>query len=191
MELFEALCRCNIPSAPRQFFDFIIRKTYGYQKVKDQISTSQIISATGLCRRSIENARSWLRTNKMITTSIQGDNPFLFYQIQKDYENWDCYKKPELSIGTTTTKSCGTESKGGQVPHRMVGKYHQTMRSTIDNRQKKITRTRASNNNFNLNLKKEIVDLKKLKWDQHKIKQHFLMREIPEADIDKAMGKHF
>ena len=113
-ELFDALIRTKIPSEARQVLDFIIRKTYGYNKKEDQISTSQIMEATALNRKAIERARKTLRAMNLITTHINKGSrkasttpknrgsQILFYSFNKDYETWQL--PPKTSQTTPKTR---------------------------------------------------------------------------------------
>lgn len=42
-----------------------------------------------------------------------------------------------------------------------------------------------------INISDEIKSFVALGWDTQRIKQHLLMRNVPEHDIDLALGKHF
>lgn len=110
-EIWEALVRTRIPAEPRQVMDCIIRKTYGFQKKSDQIATSQIMEATGLNRRTIERARTTLRTWGLITTDKKGGSQILVYRFNKDYETWQLPTK----LSKTTDKNVGElpTKKGG------------------------------------------------------------------------------
>lgn len=52
-ELLEALCKMPLGNSESQIFFCILRKTYGWGKKQDDISISQIESATGLSRRMV------------------------------------------------------------------------------------------------------------------------------------------
>lgn len=92
-ELLEALAHHSIPSSPRQILDVILRKTYGYQKAKDAISTSQFIRFTGLSRGAVIQARRRLAQMRIIGVDNPGHSKPLIYSIQKDYHKWKGYPK--------------------------------------------------------------------------------------------------
>lgn len=65
-ELWDAICRTRILGEPRQVFDFIIRKTYGFGKRDDAISLSQFCLGTGLRQPNICHTISRLEAVKLI-----------------------------------------------------------------------------------------------------------------------------
>ena len=87
-ELFEALAGARLPGESRQVLDVIIRKTYGYNKKSDDISTSQFMQATGLNRLAIRRATKRLRVSKMILGIKNDTTGIISYSIQKDYDKW-------------------------------------------------------------------------------------------------------
>ena len=92
-EIMEALARFRIPGEARQMLDVIIRKTYGFNKIKDRISTSQLMAATGLRRGLIHRVRKRLLLSNLITVYKNVDSQILSYSFQKDYEKWKVYTK--------------------------------------------------------------------------------------------------
>ena|SRR3990167_529496 len=87
-EIMEALAKIRIPGEARQMLDVIIRKTYGYNKKFDMISTSQFMQLTGLKRFIIHRARKRLLLAKLITISKNDNSQILTYSFQKNYEKW-------------------------------------------------------------------------------------------------------
>lgn len=94
-ELFEALIRIRIPGEARQMLDLIIRKTYGHNKKTDRISTTQIMEATTLNRRSVYKARRKLKEMNLITVSEKGESCIVTYAINKHYKTWRLPPKKE------------------------------------------------------------------------------------------------
>jgi phage replication O-like protein O len=90
-ELLDALCRTQVNSEARRLFDYILRKTYGFNKKSDVIAASQFIKGTGLPRRSVERGRRVLRKLNMITTDKIDGSQKLKISIQKDYARWSGY----------------------------------------------------------------------------------------------------
>ena len=121
-EIWEALVRTRIPGEARQVLDLIIRKTYGYHKKADQISTGQIVEATGLARRAVEKARKNLKEWNLIATAKKGGSQILLYCFNKDYEAW---KLPPKKAHTTA-------KKGGKLPPKKAGVLPPKKRDTID-----------------------------------------------------------
>jgi len=95
-EIMEALAKIRINGEARQMLDVVIRKTYGYNKKQDRISTSQFVEATGLPNYAIHKARHKLLKMGMIevlpkkVTGItqKGNSQILTYSFQKDYTKW-------------------------------------------------------------------------------------------------------
>lgn len=114
-EFWEAWLRTRVPGEVEQVFKFIIRKTWGFKKKTDQISSSQIMAATGLPRRAVEKAKKRLREYNMITTAKKGGSQIPLYGINKDYETWRIPPK----------KAHTTAKKGYKLPPKK--------RNTIDN----------------------------------------------------------
>ncbi len=98
-ELFEALIRIRIPGEARQMLDLIIRKTYGHNKKTDRISTTQIMEATSLNRRSVYKARRKLKEMNLITVSEKGESYIVTYAINKHYKTWKVPPKKERQAG--------------------------------------------------------------------------------------------
>ena len=89
-EIMEALAKIRIPGEPRQILDAIIRKTYGWDKMKDKISLSQFVKATGLKKVTICKGISKLLqmniiTKKVIPITQYGNNDAVTCGTQKDY----------------------------------------------------------------------------------------------------------
>jgi len=94
-EIMDNLAKIRIAGEARQMLDVIIRKTYGFNKKEDKISTSQFIKLTGLSRIAIPKARRKLLFLNLITVSQKGYSQGLTYSIQKDYEKWKPYPKKD------------------------------------------------------------------------------------------------
>ena len=82
-DLWEALCRADIPGRQRRVLDAIIRKTWGWQKKSDLIALSQIEKMTGIGRTNVCVLLKWLKAANMITRDTDGRTA-----IQKDFEAW-------------------------------------------------------------------------------------------------------
>ena len=110
-ELWTALVKIRIPGEARQMLDFIIRKTYGYNKKEDRISTSQFAQATGMKHNAIHKNRRKLIEMNVITVSQKGHSQILTYSIQKNYEKWKPYPKK----GTVSQKVTRCIPKGDET----------------------------------------------------------------------------
>jgi phage replication O-like protein O len=138
-EIMDALVRTRIPGEARQVLDFVIRKTYGFNKKADRIATSQIMEATGLSRRSVEKARNKLREMNLI--AVKNGSLILEYTFNKDYESWHL---PPKKAHTTAKKGAYYRQKRGQsTPQKAVHKIHKDT-ITKDNIQNTINQPQAA-----------------------------------------------
>lgn len=113
-ELLEALIRYRIPGEQRQCFDFIIRKTYGFNKKEDQISNSQFVEATGLRPANVSRATKALSDKKLVIKTDNGRATS--YRINKYYVEWKVLSKvitkPKLSKVITPVIKNDNNEKG-------------------------------------------------------------------------------
>jgi phage replication O-like protein O len=95
-DILDSLCRARIPGEARQVLDFIIRKTYGWNKKWDAISLSQFALGTGLKRPNI--CRLLKKLEKMKLIVIKKDNAGINkYMFNKHYDEWKLLsKKPTI-----------------------------------------------------------------------------------------------
>jgi len=138
-ELFERICKTRISGEARQMFDFIIRKTYGFKKSEDIISTSQFVKGTGLHRQAIAKARKKMKEMNIITVTKKGNSQFLCYSIQKNYEKWKVLPKK-----VTVTK------KGKQVLPKKV--------RTVTQKATTIDTTTIDTNTIDNNIHSRVID---------------------------------
>jgi phage replication O-like protein O len=91
-EIMDRLCRVRVPGEWRQVLDFIIRKTYGWNKTEDQISLSQFVDGTGLSKIAVCKAVNGLIKMNLITKKgnvTQNGNDYIpTYCFIKNYEKW-------------------------------------------------------------------------------------------------------
>lgn len=107
-EIMDALIRTRISGEARQVLDFIIRKTYGYNKKSDNISISQFEKATGIDRKSTCRALNYLADRKLIHKG-SGENATMeanSYSFNKHYRNWGVVAKTPPS-GNFVPKGSG------------------------------------------------------------------------------------
>lgn len=155
LELWESICRLRIPGEARQVFDFIARKTYGFNKKEDAISLSQFVLGTSLLKSHICESLDKLKQMNLITE--KGNTVANVYSINKDYASW----KPLPKKVTLPKKVIIITEKGNES---LPKKVH-----TIDNIQKTITKeivlpTIISQEDWN-------------KWIEHRKKQKKPMTE--------------
>ena len=126
-EIIEALAKIRISGEARQMLDVIIRKTYGYDKKSDMISTSQFCQATGLNKLAITRARKKLLVSKMITVIKNDTSQILSYSIQKDYDKWVVVSKMITGI-KNDTRGYQKQSQRGikNEPHNIQYNKHIT-----------------------------------------------------------------
>jgi len=94
-EFWDALCRLRIPGEARQVFDFILRKTLGWNKKADQISLSQISLGTGLNKAKVIRARHKLIALNLIVISQKGNGNNATYSINMNFSAWKPFPKKE------------------------------------------------------------------------------------------------
>ena len=108
-EILEALCLIKLPEYERIVLQFIIRKTYGFNKKEDRISNSQITTGTGIRKQHAYRTIQSLKEKNLVT--CKGNK----IGIQKDWEKWkvtwrgyqsNLYGLQKVtSTGTTKAKS--------------------------------------------------------------------------------------
>ena len=82
-EIMDAFASIRIPGEARQVLDFIIRKTWGWQKKEDLIPLSQFILATKLKKATICKAIKKLELMNLVITQ-KGNDGITKYNINKD-----------------------------------------------------------------------------------------------------------
>jgi phage replication O-like protein O len=85
-QIMDKLCMTRIPGEARQVLDFIIRKTYGFNKTEDAIALSQFVNGTGLKKTTVIKALSKLRDMNIITQ--MGYKVANKYSFNKDFDKW-------------------------------------------------------------------------------------------------------
>ncbi len=104
-EIMDALIKFRIPGEERQCLDFIIRKTYGYNKKEDMISNSQFVAATGIKKGNVSRAIKNLISKNIV---IKNDNKRIpSYRFNKFYKQWKLLSilQPVINMTTTVIKS--------------------------------------------------------------------------------------
>jgi phage replication O-like protein O len=109
---------------------FIIRKTYGWNKLEDEISITQFLKSIPVTRPSLCKALNTLQLVKIIKLVKKGDSRVCsnLWAFNKDYDSWQLVKKSKLvKISKLTSKD---------FEHQLVKKPLLTK----DNIQKTITK---------------------------------------------------
>lgn len=87
-EIMEALSKMRIAGEARQVLDFILRKTYGFNKKKDAISLSQFYLGTGMTKTNIIRAIKHLQSLNIINVIKKDNGNSNIYWFNKDYTSW-------------------------------------------------------------------------------------------------------
>jgi phage replication O-like protein O len=153
-EIWERLAKTRIPGEARQVLDWILRKTYGWNKKTDKIALSQFQEGTGLKKTTICKALAKLQEMNLISVTQLGNEIAKEYGFIKDYDQWRPLPKKVMkkvlpkkvtSItqlgnrslpkkGTTIDTSTidTTKDTKGDVPSHEVKEVIQTFRELIN-----------------------------------------------------------
>jgi len=107
-EIMDALIKYRIPGEQRQCLDFIIRKTYGYNKKRDMISNSQFVKKTGLKKGNVSRAIKALVDKKLVIKSDNKDIPT--YRFNKNYQQWKVLSK-KITLSKVITGVIKSDNK--------------------------------------------------------------------------------
>lgn len=124
-EFWDALCKIRLPGQAGQVFNFIIRKTWGWNRKSDRISLSQFVEGTGVPKHRVIEMRAILVSMNMIEVVTEkgnaitefGNDEITTYSIQKNYEKWvPLPKKVTLPKKVMTVTEKGNASLPNSVP---------------------------------------------------------------------------
>ena len=107
-ELLEAILK--YPFTLYQFKVLLVigRKTYGWSKIKAQMSYNEIASIAGISRGSAQKACAQLvAENVLFIQHVVSDRRANIFGIQKDYEQWARWpvpKKPSVQLSADWEK---------------------------------------------------------------------------------------
>ncbi len=151
-EIMEALAKIRIPGVERQCLDFILRKTYGFNKKSDMIALTQFEKGTDLKKQHISRALRGLLSKKIIKITNIGNKTGNLFEFNKYYKTWEQLpKKITLPI-----KVKGVTNKGkGSLPLLGTTKVDSTK---VDNT-KVDTTLQVSENSIPLKLSKRLFSL--------------------------------
>ena len=102
-EIMDALIGIRINGEARQVLDFILRKTYGFQKKVDTISLSQFYEMTGINRPCIIRAIHKLESMNLIIKKDNGKS--VSYGFNKIYSTWRPLSKKITPLSKKITQS--------------------------------------------------------------------------------------
>ncbi len=91
-ELLDALSRTPMRGELWRVIMFVIRKTYGFNKVCDRISLSQFELGTGMDRRNLRRALKEAGVNKTLLKTENG------YKLNKNYNQWLVSNRPPRGV---------------------------------------------------------------------------------------------
>lgn len=185
-ELVKAFARANLERNESKILWAIMLKTYGWHKKADSISLTQFSDMTGMDRRAVCRTIQSLEIRNIIKISSPGRSKTNVYQIQKNHELWD-----QSTSGMEATTSRGMDATTGRgIDPLQVGARHACKVGAPVTHTKDKKDTKDKGESFEVG--GYIGNLKALGWEQQKIKDHLLLvHQIPEAQIDEAMGKYF
>lgn len=106
-EVWNALTKIRVPGEAMQVFFYIVRKTWGWGKKKDDIALSQFVLATGLDKPSVIRARNKLVEMNLIIVYQKVNSKPATYSINKDFDRW----KPLTKKSTFTKKQMNIYEK--------------------------------------------------------------------------------
>ncbi|MEE9356454.1 MAG: replication protein [Methylococcaceae bacterium] len=95
-EVWNALTKIRVPGEAMQVFFYIVRKTWGWGKKKDDIALSQFVLATGLKKPSVIRARNKLVKMNLITVYQKVNSTTATYSINKDFDRWKPLTKKQI-----------------------------------------------------------------------------------------------
>ncbi len=125
-ELADAFARLQLSGNQWRILWVILRRTYGWEKTKDQISITQFQQQSGLNRRHTSRSLRELVERKIVT---KNDTTFITtYGIQKDYSQWQLLPKktvPQNGNETVTKNDTKTVTNFGN------NKRHKNNKDTI------------------------------------------------------------
>lgn len=128
-ELWEAVCRFRIPGEARQIFDFIARKTYGYNKKEDAIALSQFCLATGIKKPNVVRAIKQLQSMNLIIKKDNGISSI--YSINKDYTSWRPLSKAITPLSKAITLKQNNQQNQGLKGDKSIIQNDNEQKSVI------------------------------------------------------------
>lgn len=87
-ELFAAMAKHPFSGSEFMVLLAVMGKTYGWNKLTDEISINQMVVLTGLTRRGVCKATSSLVNKMALGREQKGTSLVTTYWIEKDYDKW-------------------------------------------------------------------------------------------------------
>ena len=103
-ELREAECRIQMSGHEWRVYLFIQRKTFGWNKKRDQISLTQFEDGIGLERRRVAESIKRLSDRNMIVIEKQGGGKTNIYSVQTNVNKWEVVRKNALGSSSAENR---------------------------------------------------------------------------------------
>ena len=110
VQLWEQLGHYRLSGEEWLVLNFVIRKTYGWQKKEDRISLSQFQEYTGLKRPHVARAIKKLVSKKVLSSTNNGTSQSTLYCLNKKYEEWVASTKKDTTSRGSTNKGTNTST---------------------------------------------------------------------------------
>lgn len=92
-EILDALISANLSGQEMRITLFVIRKTYGYNKVEDFIALSQMMKALRISKVRASQVVNTLELMKILTVTENINGLTKKYKFNKDFDQWDTVKE--------------------------------------------------------------------------------------------------
>lgn len=92
-EIMDALISANLSGQELRAALFVIRKTYGFHKIEDYISLSQVMQALSTSKIRASQVMKSLALMKILTVKENINGYTKKYKFNKDFDQWDTVKE--------------------------------------------------------------------------------------------------
>jgi len=130
-KVLDALIEYRIPGQEMKCLLFIIRKTWGYHKITDNISLSQFQKATGMDKSSISKALDRLKLKKVIIVGKNTNKKGKDYRINKKFQTWE-----KQGRGTRRKSLAKLPTNVGRMTNKTLAKAPTTKERKENNKRK-------------------------------------------------------
>jgi len=136
-ELLDVLIQADLLGAELQVCFFVIRKTYGFNKIQDEISLTQFEKALRKTRPTIVKALRNLQLVNILKLVKRGNSKTSsnIYMLNKDYDTWKLVKTPQLVKSNDST----SKMNASQLVKPPLHTKESTKENTKESRGKKFT----------------------------------------------------
>lgn len=182
-ELLEALARLPLNPNEGRILWVILRKTYGWNKKADLIALTDFQNQTGLERKSVCRSLKSLVFRNIIEASLLGSRKA--YKLQKNYEIWKGLAS--VSGDTSASVSGDTPLVSAATPELVSAPLDLGVSAATPSKEINTIKERGFfEESYPQAVENQIVDLRNVGWSDPRIKDHFLMRNIPDLIVQKA-----